>query len=140
MGITEFLARFEKVKAGYAVGCWMARCPAHPDKHPSLAIRYRDDGVIIMKCFAGCESETILTAIGLRFSDLYPEPLTREFLPKIRAPFSALDALACLAQESGIIAIAASDIALGKTLSDQDAERVATASGRIAAALECVHG
>lgn len=140
MGIVEFLARFEKVKAGHAIGRWMARCPAHGDKRPSLAIRYEDDGRILLHCFSGCDPEAILGAVGMQFSDLFPEPLTREFIPKIAAPFSALDALNCLAQESGIIAIAASDIALGKTLSDHDAERVATASGRIAAALEAVHG
>lgn len=96
--------------------------------------------MILLHCFAGCEPDAILGAIGLSFADLFPEPLTREFLPKIHAPFSALDALKCLTEECATVAIAASDLSLGHPMSDSDASRVCTAAGRIATALEVVHG
>lgn len=73
-------------------------------------------------------------------TDLFPEPLTRTAMPKIPAPFSALDALKCLAQESAVVAIAASDIALGVPISEADHARIASAAGLINAALEGVHG
>jgi len=81
-----------------------------------------------------------MAAIGLTIGDLFPEPLTRERLPKIHAPFSALDALKALTAESAVVAIAASDIAEGKPQSAGDADRVCLAAGRIATALEAVHG
>jgi hypothetical protein len=139
MGLESLLSRLQKVRPS-AVDRWIARCPAHEDKHPSLAIRHEPDGRILVHCFAGCEPEAILSAIGLSFADVFPEPLSKEFLPRIHAPFSALDALKCLAQESGIIAVAASDVALGATLSKTDSLRVAVAAGRIASALEVVYG
>jgi hypothetical protein len=140
MGLETLLSRLDKVRAGNAVGRWNACCPAHQDRSPSLTIRLEDDGRILLHCFAGCEPDAVLSAIGLQFSDLFPEPLTREFLPRIPAPFSPLDALKCLTAESSIVAIAASDIVNGKPLDAQDLDRVATAAGRIATALEVIHG
>lgn len=137
--IGDILARLFGVKST-GPDRWIARCPAHQDRRPSLTLRALPDGRILMQDFGGCETADVLSAIGLSFSDLFPEPLTRERLPRIAAPFSALDALTCLARESAIVAIAASDIADGKTLSPEDAERVCVAAGRIATALEAVHG
>lgn len=140
MGIETILSQLRGVKAGNAVGRWIAQCPAHEDRSPSLTIRLADDGRILLHCFAGCDTESVLGAIGVQFSELFPEPLTREYLPKIHAPFSALDALKCLTAESAIVAIASSDLVNGKPLSPNDFERVCLAAGRIASALEGVHG
>jgi hypothetical protein len=118
---------------------WVARCPAHQDRSPSLTVRAMPDGRLLLHCFAGCEPEAVLDAVGLKFADLFPEPLTRERLPRIAAPFSPLDALVCLSRESALVAIAAAYVAGGKPLSESDAARVALAAGRIATALEAVH-
>lgn len=119
---------------------WACRCPSHEDRSPSLTIRVVPDGRILVHCFAGCDTEAVMAAVGLTVSDLFPEPLTRERLPKIHAPFSALDALKALTAESAVVAIAASDIAEGKPMSGVDADRVCVAAGRIATALGAVHG
>ncbi len=78
-GITEqpiekLLNRLQSVRE---VGAdqWVACCPAHEDATPSCSIRQSDDGMLLLHCFAGCETEAILDAVGLSFSDLYPEPL-----------------------------------------------------------------
>lgn len=139
MGVTDILSRLQGVKST-GQDRWIARCPAHVDKSPSMTVRALPDGRILVHCFAGCGTDAILAVIGLRMGDLFPEPLTRERLPKIHAPFSALDALKCLSSESAIVAFAASDIAEGKPLTARDADRVAVAAGRIATALEGVHG
>ena len=39
-------------KAG---GGWMARCPAHDDREPSLSIRDAGDGKVLVRCHAGCD-------------------------------------------------------------------------------------
>lgn len=64
-----------KLKKTRQVGSnrWMARCPAHPDKNPSLSIRETPDGRVLLYCFAGCTTEAVLAALGLSFNDLFPE-------------------------------------------------------------------
>ena len=51
---------------------YMARCPAHNDKKPSLSIS-EADGKILVHCFAGCETKDVLDAAGLSLRDLYPD-------------------------------------------------------------------
>lgn len=139
MDVTDLVARFAGAKAT-GPDRWIARCPAHSDRSPSMTIRGLPDGRVLLHCFAGCDTEAILDAVGLTFSDLFPEPLTRERLPKIRAPFSALEALQCLRTESAIVAFAASDLVEGRPLSPTDTDRLCLAAGRIASALEGAHG
>jgi len=52
---------------------FIARCPAHDDKNPSLSIIEASDGKILLKCFAGCSTEEICNAIGIQVSDLFPK-------------------------------------------------------------------
>lgn len=118
---------------------WIARCPSHADRSPSLTVRALADGRILLHCFASCDTQAVLDAMGIAFGDLFPEPLARDSLPRTQA-FTAGEALRCLTQESAVVAICASDVALGKSLSEADATRVAIAAGRIASALEVVHG
>jgi len=57
---------------------WVARCPAHDDRKPSLSVSQGRDGQILLHCFSGCTLESILAALGLRWSDLFPDdPLRR---------------------------------------------------------------
>lgn len=43
MSVSEVLDRLEKVRRR-GRGRWIACCPAHDDRNPSLAIGERDDG------------------------------------------------------------------------------------------------
>ena len=52
-------------------GGWVARCPAHDDRSPSLSIGERD-GTILVKCHAGCEQRDVIA--GLRDRGLWPDP------------------------------------------------------------------
>ena len=51
-----------------------ARCPSHHDGDPSLSVTLGNDGRVLIRCFAGCETEAILGALGLSWSDLFPKP------------------------------------------------------------------
>lgn len=51
-------------------GRWMALCPAHPDRKPSLSVRVLD-GKILLHCFAGCAPDAVLAALGLDWADLF---------------------------------------------------------------------
>lgn len=117
---------------------YIARCPAHADKRPSLTIREMSDGRVLLHCFAGCETEDVLAAVGLTFRDVMPERLGD--FPRLRPAFTASDAMRALAQEAGVISIAAGTLADGQALSPEDHSRVCIAAGRIGAALEFVYG
>ncbi|WP_175651031.1 virulence-associated protein E [Pseudomonas sp. Marseille-P9899] len=69
--LDKVLNRLEKVKSAGAEK-WKACCPAHNDKHPSLAISETSEGVVLIKCWAGCTTKEIVSAIGLELRDLFP--------------------------------------------------------------------
>jgi hypothetical protein len=50
---------------------WIARCPAHADRAPSLSIAEGRDGRILLHCFAGCSLPAILRAGGLTMQQLF---------------------------------------------------------------------
>jgi DNA primase len=50
-------------KAGAA---WMARCPAHDDREPSLSIADARDGKVLVRCHAGCDQRDVIAALRAR--------------------------------------------------------------------------
>lgn len=56
---------------------WVARCPAHDDRHASLSIREGADGRVLLKCHAGCTVEAIVVSQGLQIRDLFATPLAQ---------------------------------------------------------------
>jgi DNA primase len=50
-------------KAGAA---WMACCPAHQDRDPSLAITDSRDGKVLVRCHAGCDQRDVIAALRAR--------------------------------------------------------------------------
>jgi hypothetical protein len=58
------------------------RCPAHPDRTPSLSVTQAEDGRWLLHCFAGCHPDEILAAAGLGWLDLFPDaPEVSNILP-----------------------------------------------------------
>lgn len=119
-------------------GRWMARCPAHEDRSPSLSIRETGHGQVLLHCFAGCDTEDILTAVGLCFSDLYDKPLAHH-LPPIRGGFNARELLELTAHESAVADIIITE-ALDGPLSEEARTRLALAATRIAKARDLASG
>jgi hypothetical protein len=68
MNAQDVLDRLEKVTG--SKGKWMACCPAHQDKSPSLAVTETDDRVLV-HCFSGCDTQDVTAAIGLNVADLF---------------------------------------------------------------------
>lgn len=69
--LDEVLSCLDKVKST-GTNKWKACCPAHDDKNPSLAISETSDGVVLLKCWAGCTTQNIVSAIGMELRDLFP--------------------------------------------------------------------
>jgi len=74
MDTADFLSRLTGVKSRGG-GKYIACCPAHNDRDPSLSLYFHHDGRILIHCFAGCSSIEVLSAIGLSLRDLYEQPL-----------------------------------------------------------------
>ena len=132
----RLLSRLDGVKQTGA-DRWIARCPAHGDKRPSLSIRQTDDGRLLLHCWAGCEAAEVVQAAGLGLADLFPpKPAGHHAgpLPK-RSRWDGPDAWRCVQHEAAIAAIAAADAAAGREVSAEDAERAGLAADRLADAV-----
>ena len=71
MKIEEFLSYLKNVKR-VRENEYMALCPAHNDKKPSLSVGLSENKKqILLHCYAGCSAEDILNAVGLKKKDLY---------------------------------------------------------------------
>lgn len=45
---------------------WVARCPAHDDRSPSLGIREGNGGRVLLRCYAGCTFDAVRDALLAR--------------------------------------------------------------------------
>lgn len=103
-------------------GRWIARCPAHDDSSPSLSVREAEDGRVLIHCHAGCGSAAVISAIGMNFSDLYPE--SNNYSPLIRSrEKNAYDDL--------LVGIAKARIESGAKLTESQKKEVMEAKLRI---------
>ncbi|MDA1095368.1 MAG: AAA family ATPase [Acidobacteria bacterium] len=73
MTVSELVSRFPHAKAAGAGG-YAARCPVHEDRVASLSIKEGADGRALLHCHAGCDTPTILAALGLTLADLFDAP------------------------------------------------------------------
>jgi len=95
-----------------------------------LSVREKDDGRILIRCFAGCEAQAIVESLGLTFSDLYPDKPISHRERGVR--HNPRDLLQLVRREVNIVVLAAEDLKNGKPLSDDDHSRLLAAVGRIA--------
>jgi hypothetical protein len=128
----EFVSKLQGVRRT-GPHSWLARCPAHEDKSPSLTVSEKEPEKILVYCHAQCGIEAITGALGLQISDLFPPRLT-EYQPRDRRPFPAADVLRAIADEADILCVALHDADWGKPLYKADIERAQLAIERIRAA------
>lgn len=128
MSADTLIARLQKVRKT-GKGSWLACCPAHEDRSPSLSIAERDDRVLL-HCFAGCSALEVLGAVGLDFVDVMP-PRRADYSPPIRGAFPAADVLAALAQETQLIVVHASAVRAGTQITPDERARFSVAVDRV---------
>lgn len=121
-------------------GSWIACCPAHEDKNPSMTIREVEDGRVLVHCFTGCDTESVLGAVGLEFDALFPpKPLGDRVVP-LRRPFPAVDVLEAVAHEALVVHLIARSIATTGNITEDQRRRLFKAVTRIHEARDLVHG
>lgn len=91
MTIYDILPRLDGVKR--SGGQYIAKCPAHDDQQASLSIGEGEGGRILLNCHAGCDTASIVEALGLTLQDLFPEKKERPApVPsKVEAEYFYLD-------------------------------------------------
>jgi hypothetical protein len=134
MSIEAILSRVNKVRKSSS-NSWMACCPAHDDKNPSLSIRDLGDGRILLNCLAGCETLDVLGAVGMEWSDVMPEKVAHHAAP-VKQRIYATDALRVIQYEARIVMMAAYTMRRGERLADDDLARLELAMERINVASE----
>jgi hypothetical protein len=103
----KLLDRLERVKQT-GPGRWIAACPAHQDRSPSLSIRETSDGLVLLHDFGGCPTSDVLGAIGLCLSDLFENPLVPVRSSHSRIP--ACDILLLLDHETLVVVLILDDV------------------------------
>lgn len=136
----ELLSRLERVRET-AAGQWLACCPAHEDRNPSLSIKRIDDRLLV-HCFAGCSPCDVVAAVGLSLADLFNRPLSHKKPPldahERRRNGQAFEALQALQVEALVTLIAADRMGTGRRLGWRDTDRLHIAFERILEGCELV--
>jgi len=126
--ITHILSQLSKVMSR-SNDRWMACCPAHEDKSPSLSITQSSDGKILLHCFAGCTIEEITDALGLSLNKLFPDNgfNNRDYHHQLKqSQYKEI-----LFNEQVVVAIAKSEIKKNHRLNEKDTARHLLALSRI---------
>ncbi len=118
MTIETLLSRLGRAKETGS-SRWVACCPSHDDRTPSLSIKQLECGKILIHCFAGCGAFDVLDSINLSMSDL----CTDDWKPTKPPRWAALDAT--------IVIIARDNISRGIKLNDADMQRYKKAVRRL---------
>ena len=137
--IDKLLAKLSGVRQT-GTGRWRARCPAHDSNGTTLSLREREDGAVLMHCFAGCSPAEVVSALGLDTSDLFPPRPQDDFVPGERRPFNAGDVLACLVSEVQVACVIARDVHTKRDVSDEDMARLLLAKQRLESGADMVKG
>ena len=66
---SQIAAHFNAKKIGKSK--WLAKCPAHPDRKPSLSIDEGRRGVVLFCQSHQCDVRDIVAGAGLRMKDLF---------------------------------------------------------------------
>jgi len=131
--INNLLGRLNKVKST-GRNSWLACCPAHDDRSPSLSIKEEADGHILLHCFAGCSAVDVVGAVGVDIGDLFPEKVQHK--APVKKKFYATDILEAIKFESQIVLLAAFELKKNKELDETDLQRLQLAYERIREAVD----
>lgn len=129
----RFLPLLRKVKPT-GQGRWIACCPCHDDKTPSMTITEADDSVL-MNCFGcGANGKDVCETLGIDPMELFGKDFITGEYKKPRVP--AADILRCLDFEVMFLQCVTNQLKAGQPLTDKDKDRLKLTSQRISKAMQ----
>lgn len=128
--IDTVLAALEKPRKS-GPGRWRARCPSCGDKNQTkLSVMEGQDGQALIKCFAGCSIDEVVSAMGLKLADLFPPKTDKHYTRG--TPALKREAIAQLKGDLNVVWIYLNDIARGNPLTDADRKKAGEYGRRVA--------
>jgi hypothetical protein len=129
--VDVLISRLNGVKQT-AADRWIAKCPAHDDRGPSLSIRELPDGKLLLHDFGGCAPVDVLHAVGLELHHLFPESKRQHRSgPKHRPRVPAADLLLLASREIHVAAVLAADFRDKQGIDETGWERLAQCAARL---------
>lgn len=112
-------------------GSWQTGCPCCASRRGRpLSVTEGSDGRVLMHAFCGCETASVLGALGLTVTDLFEKPLAPHAAPAApRIPSG--EVLAALSHEATTIALIAAMVHEKREITDGDWARLANAVHRV---------
>lgn len=149
MSVDHLLSRLDRVKKTGRTE-WVACCPAHDSRsRQSLAVSETADGRVLIHDFGGCSAGEVLGAIGLDFTDLFPQQdhddagrrsgwrgASHKDSRQASAHISARTALVAIAHDATEAAVLVADAADDKVPLADVRLRLFELAGRIVSALQ----
>ena len=104
------LSALRKVKR-VGEGKWLACCPVHNDRSPSLAVTQKPDGIILIRCFGcGATGMDVCGALGIEPNALFPPTDNPRYKKQSRSGFSAWQLLNALQKDLIFLVVAANQM------------------------------
>lgn len=121
----EVIGRLSKVRR-IGEGRYVACCPVHSDKSPSLSVTQKTDGIILAHCFGcGAGGVDICNALGIDPASLFPPTDNPKYEKRNRNGFSAWQLLNVLRTDLIRLLVVANDLKKLNALSSDDRDFIA---------------
>ena len=126
MGADKLLERLQHVRK-IGRDKWQAQCINCQSKTGLKITESR--GLVLINCFACHDTPGILSAAGLRLSDLFEKPIG-EFTP-VRKPYRADEVLDFVLHEAMTLSVIAAECSRDKSISPLNMERIFRSASRL---------
>lgn len=114
--LPEFLSRLQKVRKT-GKDSWLACCPAHGDKNPSMTVSEGSDGRVLAHCFShGCGIDDIVASVGMEVKDLMPENLGYHRIKPLAMSVNPRDALHAIRDDMTVLLVMAKMVQNGEDI------------------------
>jgi hypothetical protein len=122
--IDKLVGRLDNAKHG-GNGQWRAKCPVHQgenSKGRTLSVKETDTGSVLIKCFAGCTVDAVVSQLGLCLNDLFPPEKYTNYAKYVSKPAGKSMAYVRPRALANVylLEIAINDLRKGKELSKDD--------------------
>ena len=143
MNIDILLNRLQGVKQlhkGIHAARYVAKCPAHDDRNPSLAVTLTNHDQVLIYCHSQkCGANDVLAAVGLEFKDLHDKRLDYRGYKRVKRAFSLEQLFEVAQYDIAFISQCNKILIEGKPLPEQTLLNLFMVSERLAFALRAAN-
>lgn len=131
------LNKFKRLSDGRFIAC----CPVHNDKTPSLSISLKPGGVTLMRCFGcGANGQAVCDALGIDVAALFPPNDNPRYEKQPRIGFSAWQLLHALQPDLVRLLVIANMLREIEALTEEDRAFIAGLVIRLSEGISYLEG